>query len=197
MEIKTKKQQIKRKIIAFLVVFFMFLMVAGTLKLPVSWADQNAYTNLIQNFVTGTLSLEAPPSLGFNDLSIGVAANSLANMDYVNFRDYRGTGAGWSVTGSMNDMLTAGAGDRNFVSNGNIAWFPQTASLVGLEASSTAGIALGTDGLFDAIRTLVNASADNGMGNYRINSLNYNVQYYGWANQVAGTYQNTLQLTIQ
>jgi hypothetical protein len=191
-----KKQQIKQKIIATLVVVFMLVMIAGVVKFP-ALADQNSYTNLIQNFVTGTLSVEAPASLAFNNISIGIATNSLANMDYVNFRDYRGSGAGWSLTGTMNNMLTSGAGARNFVSNGNIAWFPQSATLIGLEGSSTTGIAKGSDGFFNALRTLANAGATYGMGNYRINSLNINIQYYGWANQVAGTYQNTLQLTIQ
>jgi hypothetical protein len=191
-----KKQQIKQKIIATLVVVFMLVMIAGVVKFP-ALADQNSYTNLIQNFVTGTLSVEAPASLAFNNISIGIATNSLANMDYVNFRDYRGSGAGWSLTGTMNNMLTSEAGARNFVSNGNIAWFPQSATLIGLEGSSTTGIAKGSDGFFDTLRTLANAGANYGMGNYRINSLNINIQYYGWANQVAGTYQNTLQLTIQ
>jgi len=193
---QTRKKQTKQKIIAVLIVTFMLTMVFGTLDLPFGLAANQSLSNLIQNFVGGELSMEAPSSLGFNNLSVGVAANSLANMDYVNFRDYRGSGAGWSVSATMNNMFTSEAGTRNYLLNGNIAWFPQTAVLTGLEGSSTSGIAKGSDGLFDAARTLVNTSTNNGMGNYRLNSLNLNVQYYGWGDQKAGTYQNTLTMTI-
>lgn len=192
---QTRKKQIKQKIIAVLVATFMFVMLYGTISIKNSLGVDDT-TNLIQNFIAGTLGIESPASLGFSNLTIGVAANSHANMDYVNFRDYRGGSGNWSLTGGMNNMLTSGAGARNFFSNGNIAWFPQNLTLIGLEGSSTSGIAKGSDGFFDSLRTLVNASVDNGLGNFRVNSLNFNIQYYGWANQTNGTYQNTLTLTI-
>jgi len=191
-----RKQKAKQKIIAVLIVTFMLTMVFGTLDLPFSLAANQSLSNLIQNFLNGELSMEAPLTLAFNNLSVGVAGNSLANMDYVNFRDTRGSGAGWSVSATMNNMLTSADGARNYLLNGNIAWFPQTAVLTGLEDASTDGIAKGSDGFFDVARTLINASVNNGMGNYRLNSLNLNVQYYGWGDQKAGTYQNTLTMTI-
>ncbi|OGI27965.1 MAG: hypothetical protein A2184_02600 [Candidatus Moranbacteria bacterium RIFOXYA1_FULL_44_7] len=192
---ETRKKQIKQKIFAVLIATFMFTMLFGAVSVRNSLAVDDA-TNLIQNFVAGTLGIESPASLGFVDLTIGIAANSHANMDYVNFRDYRGGSGNWSLTGGMNDMFTSTAGARNFLSNGNIAWFPQNLTLIGLEGSSTSGIAKGSDGYFDSLRTLVNSGVDYGLGNYRVNSLNFNIQYYGWANQTAGTYQNTLTLTL-
>jgi len=193
---QTKKREIKQKIIAVFIITFMLTMVFGSLEMPAVWAI-GSNTNLIQNFIAGSLSMEAPASLGFSNISVGVPANSLANMDYVNFRDYTGSGAFYAVTGTMNNMFTSAAGTRNYVLNGNIAWSPSTSVLTGLEGSSTSGMAKGSDGFFDvAARTLINTSNNNGMGNYRVNSLNFNIQYYGWGDQKAGTYQNTLTLTI-
>src|SRR4030043_898024 len=191
-----QKTKTKQKISAVFIVTFMLTMIFGTLDLPSSFAANQSLSNLIQNFMNGELSMEASAALAFNNLSVGVAANSLANMDSVNFRDYTGTGAPYSVSGTMNDMYTSAAGTRNYVLNGNIAWFPQTAVLTGLQGASTSGIAKGSDGLFDAARTLINTSANNGMGNYVLNSLNFNIQYYGWGDQKAGTYQKTLTMTI-
>jgi len=192
---KSQKQKAKQKIIAILIVTFMLAMVFGSISLPNTWAI-GSNTNLIQNFVNGELSMEAPATLAFNNLSVGVAGNSLANMDYVNFRDTRGSGIEYSISASMNNMFTSAAGTRNYLLNGNIAWFPQGCVLTGLESSNTEGMAKGSDGKFDAARTLINTSTNNGMGNYRINSLNVNIQYYGWGDQKAGTYQNTLTMTI-
>jgi len=193
---QTKKRQIKQQIIATLVVSFMFLMVFGALNQEI--VSANFVSNLIQNFVGGTLQLQGPTSIGFPDINVGTPTNSLANLSAVNIRDYVGSGALWSVVGSMNNMLATNAGTRNFLDANNIAWFPGNATLTGLEGASTSGIALGTNTLMNAAtsRTLINASANNGMGNYILNGTLINIQYYGWGNQIAGTYQNTLTLTI-
>ena len=96
----------------------------------------------------------------------------------------------------MNDMYTSGSGGLNIVVNSVIAWNPQTATLYGLEGAGTSGIAKGTAQYFSAIRTLVNAGSGYGLGNYRLNGTEMNIVWDGAANQVAGTYQNTLTLTI-
>jgi hypothetical protein len=188
-----RKKQLKQKIIATLVVTFMFVMISGSIK-----ADDNDATNLIQNFVPGSLSLESSPAIPFNDISIGFGpTNSLGNLAIVNARDYTGGGLGWDVTGVMNDMYTSASGGLNKIVNSAIAWNPQTATLFGLEGASTSGIAKGTAQYFSAERTLLNAAASAGMGNYRLNGTEMNIVWDGAANQMAGTYQNTLTLTIQ
>lgn len=190
-----KKNQIKQRIIATLVVFFMFVMISGSINTRNAMA--NDVTNLIQNFVAGIHSLEASATIGFNDISLGSGGtNSLGNLVIVNARDYTGTGSGWSVTGSMNDMYTSGSGGLNKIVNSVIAWNPQTATLYGLEGASTSGIAKGTHLYFSAIRTLVNAGSTYGLGNYRFNGTEMNIVWDGASNQVAGTYQNVLTLTI-
>ena len=190
-----KKKQLKQRIVATLIVVFMFLMISGSINTRNAMANDT--TNLIQNFVAGTLSLESSASVGFNDISLGSGgANSLGNLAIVNARDYTGTGTGWSVTGQMNNMLTSGAGGLNKIANSVIAWDPQTATLYGLEGASTSGIAKGTALYFSAIRTLVNAGAGYGLGNYVLNGTTMNIVWDGASNQVAGTYQNTLTLTI-
>jgi len=190
------RHKIKQQIIATLVVVFMFLMVFGALNQEM--VSANFAANLIENFVSGSLQLEGPTSIAFSDINVGSPSNSLANLDTVNIRDTRGSGGQWSVVGSMNNMLATNAGARNFLDANNIAWFPGNATLTGLDGSNTSGIALGSNTLMNAgtQRTLINASANNGMGNYILNGTLINIQYYGWGNQIAGTYQNTLTMTI-
>jgi hypothetical protein len=190
-----KKKQIKQRIVATLIVVFMFLMISGSINTRNAMA--NDVTNLVQNFVAGTLSLESSAAVAFNDISLGSGGtNSLGNLIIVNARDYTGTGTGWSVTGSMNDMYTSGSGGLNKIVNSVIAWNPQAATLYGLEGASTSGIAKGTAGYFSALKTLFNAGSTYGLGNYRFNGTEMNIVWDGASNQVAGTYQNTLTLTI-
>lgn len=190
-----KKNQIKQRIVATLIVVFMFLMISGSINTRNAMANDT--TDLIQNFVAGYHSLEASASVGFNDISLGSGGtNSLGNLVIVNARDYSGTGLGWSVTGSMNNMLTSGAGGLNKIENSAIAWNPQASALIGLEGASVTGIQKGTAQYFSLIRTLVNAGAGYGLGNYRFNGTEMNIVWNGAANQVAGTYQNILTLTI-
>jgi hypothetical protein len=178
---------------ATIVVFFMGVMVFGSMDVLDIMAANQTTTTLIQNFVAGALELEAPSTKGFNNILIGQANNSLANLDVINMRDYRGSGAGWAVTGVMNDLTTTGIG-VNTIANSVIAWAP--GSQFALDGGSNTGVAVGTAGFFNVARTLINASTNNGMGNYRVNGTVLNVVYSGSPTQVAGTYQNTLTLTI-
>lgn len=189
---KTKINQIKQQIAATVVVAFMILMVFGSINIK----NTNAIgtnTTLTQNILTGALSMAAPSAIAFNDINLGTAINSLANMTVVNARDYRGTGVAWDVTATMNNLTTSGAGVNN-ISNAAIAWAP------GAEFSdngSNTGVAVGAAGFFSAARTLFNTSTNNGMGNYKIVNTTLNVVYNGNPNFVAGTYVNTMTMTIQ
>jgi hypothetical protein len=189
---KTKKEVIKQKIIATIVVVFMFSMIYGTINIKNTEAI-GSNTTLTQNLINGDLSMEAPTAIAFNNLAMGTAINSLANMNQVNARDFRGTGAAWSVTATMNNLTTAGAGINN-ISNAVIAWAP--AAYFSDNGTNT-GTALGTAGYFSAARTLFNTSVNNGMGNYKIVNTTLNVVYSGATNYVAGTYANTMTMTIQ
>lgn len=194
---KTKKQKIKQQIIATIVVFFMFVMVSGTIDVMNGNAATTVYMNLIQNFVAGTMSIECPQNLAFNDISIASPTNSLANMDTFNIRDYRGSGAGWNVTAYANNLTIANsAAGVNNISNASIAINPATATIVGLDGSSTSGIAVGSAAYLNYARTLVNSSSNNGMGNYVLNNTTFNVVYNGRADQLAGTYQATVTFQI-
>ena len=187
-----QKQKIKQKIVATLVVLFMFVMVFGSVSVDFTSAI-GTNTTLIQNLIAGALSMEAPATLAFNNQTLGVAANSLANMDVVNARDLRGTGVAWTVTASMNNLTTGGAGVNN-ISNAAIAWAPGAAFA---DNGSNTGTAVGTAGYFSTLRTLFNTSTNNGMGNYKITNTTVNVVFNGNPNFVAGTYQNTMTMTIQ
>jgi hypothetical protein len=188
---KTKKHEIKQRIAATLIAVFMFIMIFGSVSVDFTSAI-GTNTTLIQNLLAGTLSMEAPATIGFNNINIGSAINSLANMTQVNARDYRGSGAPWGITGTMNDMRATNAG-INTIANTVIAWDPGDSVA---DNGSNTGTAVGLAGYFDSARVLFNTSTNNGMGNYRIYNTVLNVVYNGRTDFAAGTYQNTLQMII-
>lgn len=191
---KTKKQEIQQKIMATIVVFFMGVMVFGSMDVRDTQAI-GTNTTLIQNFVAGTLQLETLSSVGFSDLTVGVGANSSTNLTLVNVRDYRGSGAGWTVAGTMNNLvITNGATGTNNISSSAINWYP--VEFYGLEGASNTGVALGSSGAFSGARTLINTSSNNGMGNYKVFNTLVNVFYSGDPTQKLGEYQNILTMTI-
>jgi len=188
---KTKKREIKQRIAATLIALFMFIMIFGSVNVDITSAI-GTNTTLIQNLIAGTLSMEAPPTIVFNNINIGIPINSLANMLQVNARDYRGSGAAWSVVGTMNNLTSDLAGINN-ISNAVIAWDPGDSFA---DNGSNTGTTVGEPGYFDSARTLFNTSVNNGMGNYRIYNTTFNVVYNGRTDFVADTYQNTLTMII-
>jgi hypothetical protein len=193
-KMKTKKQKIKQQIIATLVTFFMFIMVFGVVDVK----DTSAVTatmNLIQNFVSGGLSLECEQNLVFSDITIGLPTNSTANMTWLNVRDLRGTGAGWTLTAVSNNLSAVNAG-LNFISNAAIAFNPAGATIIGLNGAVTTGMGQGTAAYLSAARTFINATNNNGMGNYRINNTVFNIVYSGAVNQAVGSYQATVTFEL-
>lgn len=194
---KTKKQQIKQRIVATLVTAFMFIMISGCYNVPSLHAGTTWYTNLVQNIVAGSLNIDSMSNLGFNDITVGVATNSLANLEVVNMQDWRGNGQGWTVSAYCNALTTAAAG-VNTIANTSI--FLNTGSVQAVSGSLTGVATYGTDSWRDlsSPRTLVNtAVASNaGMGSYNLANTSLNVVYNGRADQKTGTYQNQLTLTI-
>lgn len=195
-KMKTKKQKIKQQIMATIVAFFMFIMIFGSFDV----LDINAATvvnmNLIQNVVSGALAIECMQNLVFPDINVGVAANSEGNMTVFNVRDYRGTGAGWTVAAVSNNLtLNTGAAGINNFSNAVIAMLPQRGTIIGLEGSSTTGVYRGADLFLTASRNLISANAGNGMGNYRLNNTIFNVVYNGRYDQLQGRYEAIVTFT--
>jgi hypothetical protein len=193
---KTKKQQLKQKIIALTVVTFMFFMVFNTVELRDVFAI-GANTTLTQNFTAGTLSLEASASAGFNDVQVGTAINSKANLVVVNMRDYRGDTGAWAVTGNITSQLQTTDPGYNYIPNTTVAWNPTTAALTTPDSSNLNGNLRGTAGYFGgAVRNLMAFNSGNGMGNYQLSGTELNIVYNGRADQIAGSYVGTLELTI-
>lgn len=189
---KTKKEQIKQKIIAIFVVTFMFAMMIGTVN--INLADATGGNTILQQVVSaGSLSLETAAQVNFNTFTLnGASFNSLANLTQVNFRDTRGSGAGYNVVGTANNMQAG----TNIIANTQLRWSPGT--IYGLEGSSTTGVTAGASysGNFGdpGGKTLASATSENGMGNYTINGTTLNLLLA--PSVAAGTYQNTLLLTI-
>ncbi len=188
---KTQKTKIKQQIVATIVIFFMMLMVFGS-RNDVFAVGQN--TTLTQNLIAGSLQLDvSSTNLVFSNLTIGVGANSTANLTQVNARDYRGSGAGWTVSATMNNLMVSAAGVNN-ISNASINWKP--GDFFALDSGSNTGVVLGAGGTFATAQTLINAAATDGMGNYKIDNTMINILYSGTPTQMAGMYQNIMTMTI-
>lgn len=190
---KTRKSELKQKIFAALVVAFMFAMISGALD-PIrvrAIGDNTVLQAIVQG---GTLSLDSPDQANYTTVTLNASTQtSTANLVQVNMRDPRGSGAGWTTVGSCNDMKAG----TNTVTNVYIDWAPGT--VYALDGASNTGVAAGVDytGNFgDGARTLANTTIDSGdgMGNYVINGTIMNLKIK--SDVKAGTYQNTLLLTI-
>jgi len=173
----------------------MFAMIFGSMTVRDVIAI-GANTTL-QAVISGTaLSLESPTQVDYAGVTLnGVQQNTMANLTVVNMRDPRGTGAGWTAIGAANNMKSG----TNDISNAYVSWSPGT--IYALDGASNTGVAAGTaySGNFadgSGTKTLANTalSANVGMGNYVINGTTMNLMIKSTV--PAGTYQNTLTLTI-
>jgi len=190
---KTKKEQLKQKIVATLIVFFMFCMIFGSLDVI---NIQAATTTLAQNVVAGSMTVAASASVAFPNINLGIATNSLVNLVQVNITDFRGSGAGWSVTGTVNNLTATNSG-TNTIANSFITWFPANGTWTALTGVTT-GILNGAAANFGSATqlNLAGAPASSGMGNYTLTNILMNITYGGSTSQAAGTYQNTLTISI-
>jgi len=192
---KTKREQLKQRIVATLIVFFMCFMISGLFGAFEVGAIGSNIT-FAANIGAGSLTFASSSSVAFPNMSIGTAVNDLANITQVNITDLRGSGAGWSVTGTANTFTATNAG-TNTIANTFIAWFPANGTWAALSGVTT-GILNGTAANFGSAAqlNLAAASVGNGMGNYTLSNVLVNIIYNGNTGQAAGLYQNTLTLTI-
>lgn len=191
---KTKRKDIKQKIVSTLVVVAMIIMVFSTLEYKRILADSNV--TMSQTVSAGTLSMSTVTSLSMNSaITIATATNSLGNLVVVNVIDYRGSGAGWTSTiyATNWNQIARDSGTNN-ISNSVTYIAPGT--LGNYNSSSEAGIAVGSAGSLDSPVTLFNASSGNGMGAYFLGNSELNIVYDGDATLLAGTYQATSTITI-
>jgi len=191
---KTLKQKIEQKIVATVVVAFMFSMMFGSLNLPgASAAVTN--TNLIQNIVAGTFGHGALTNVVFPNITIGSATNSTSNMTMTTAWDLRGSGAGWTIAGYASRLwIQNSATGVNNLDNVEIRWYPSGATIYAISGVTT-GMTLGSVANLDGSRTLITATNNNGMGNYRINGVMFNIVYNGRTDQVSGNYVSVLTMT--
>jgi hypothetical protein len=187
-----QKNKIKQKIIATLIVVFMLAMISGTVN-PIRVRAIGDNSTLEQQITGGSLSLESPTQVNFNSTESGTGVNSLANLVQVNMRDYTGTVSGWDAIGFANAMTAANTAT---IANTRLKWAP--GDIYALDGSSNTGVVAGADytGNFgdNGGLTLANAGTGFGAGNYVINGTTLNLLIT--VDDVIGTYQNTLLLTI-
>lgn len=190
-----KIKETKQKIVAVIIILFMFMMVAGSLEIKQFVLAANTdTTNMFQNIVAGTLDMEAVTSAAFNNITAGVSDNSMANLSLMNVRDFRGTGAGWQVTATSSNFVN-GASGTAIIPNSRLKVI--CGDLFGYNGASTTGVAQCTSyaGNFgDGARAIVNAAATAGEGAYNLynNTLNLLIA----ATDDAQSYNAVLSFTI-
>ncbi|MBU1148723.1 hypothetical protein KKI23_01395 [Patescibacteria group bacterium] len=194
-DLEKKEKQIKQKIVATIVVFFMFMMVLGTTSQFNLIDFTQASSNMIQNVTPGSLAISSPAEIGFNDADAGVPASSLANLSMVNVQDYRGTGAGWAATG-YSSVFANGLLGTVTIPNTRVYWDPDGEWYSYNSASNSdmdghAGIVM-----LNTPQTILNAAAalGAGMGYYNIPNTTLNVVIQ--AADEALDYNATLTLTV-
>jgi hypothetical protein len=191
---ETKKQTIKQKIVATTIVVFMLFMLFGSLNLPGVSATVTT-TNLIQNVVAGTFGHGALSNIVFPDITVGSSTNSGSNMTMTTAWDLRGSGAGWTIAGYASRLwIQNSAVGVNNLDNTEIIWYPAGATIYALTGVTT-GMTMGGTNALNFSRTLITAPVNNGMGNYRINGVMFNIVYNGRTDQVAGSYVSVLTMT--
>lgn len=185
-----KAKLLKQRIIATLIIFFMFAMIASLFQLQRARAAADQ-TNVLTNITAGSLSIDSSDSAGFADTTTGTSQNITANFALVSMIDTRGTGANWSVTATMPWFYP----DENTVMNNwRLTWDPGT--LTGWNGASTAGIDCNetySTGNFGATRTLCTTSAG-GMGTYTVNNTVLNLLIL--ASDKVDNYTSSVTLTI-
>lgn len=190
-----KEKQIKQKIVATIVVFFMFMMVLGSTNQFNLIDFTQASSNMIQNVIPGSLDISTPATIAFNNADAGVATSSLANLDVVNVQDYRGTGAGWAAVGNSSVFANGDDGSVTIPAT-RVYWEPdgEWYSYNGASNSDMEGHA-GIVAL-DSQQTILNAAAASsaGMGYYNIPNTTLNVVIE--AGDEALDYNATLVLSI-
>ena len=185
------EQKIKQKILATLVIFFMFVMIGGTIDQFSIIRAATDTANLLQNIISGALFVQAQGDVGFNDQTAGTGLNSLANLTVVNVIDNTGTLGGWDCVGGSTNFINGASGNL-ILPNFRLMWAPGD-----LAGSDLNGVAAGADytGNFgDGTLTLINAAAGYGSGAYNIanSTLNLLIESGDYAEE----YNATLTFTL-
>jgi len=160
--------------VATIVIFFMFVMVATSIEQFSLVKAATDTADLFQNIAGGDLDVTCLDECLFNQATAGTATNSLCNFEVVNAQDYRGSGAGWSVTGWSTNLVN-GAGGNLEIPNTRMFWTPADAFHAYNGASVTGMDAKDTTEDFSAARTLLNTAINAGMGYYNIPNTSLNV----------------------
>lgn len=185
------EQKIKQKILATLVIFFMFVMIGGTIDQFSIIRAATDTANLLQNIVSGDLFVQAQGDVGFNDQAAGTGINSLANLTVVNVIDNTGSAAGWDCVGGSTNFIN-GAGGNLILPNLRLMWAPGD-----IDGPDLTGVAAGPDytGNFgDGTLTLINAASGYGSGSYNIANTSLNILIE--TGDYAEDYNATLTFTL-
>ena len=152
-------------------------------------------TTLYATVNAGSLSLSTSSTATLSATTVSESAgNATGSTGTITATDNRGSGAGWSVTGTSTDFSCCS--DTHTIAVTNLAINPNNSTLAGVNGASTTGVTAGSSHTFTSTidsATIVSASADNGMGQYTINpavTLTIPVGVY------AGTYTATATITV-
>ncbi|WP_436788351.1 WxL domain-containing protein [Yinghuangia sp. YIM S10712] len=135
---------------------------------------------------------QAGDAINFGSATLNGTAQTLtANLNQVTVTDSRGGNLGWSLTGTMTDMVAANGTDK--IPAGNIAWTPSCAAAPG----SLSTVANGTPGaLGSAAATLCTQAPDPAAATGGKFTADAALTLTTPAFAAAGTYTGTLTLSL-
>ncbi|GAA4982399.1 hypothetical protein GCM10023205_59790 [Yinghuangia aomiensis] len=148
---------------------------------------QNASVTLAPGALAMT---QAADGLDFGTVTMnGEAQTVKANLNQVTVVDARGGNLGWSLTGSMTDLVAANGSDK--IPAGNLAWTPSCAATAG----SLSSVANGQAGPLSSASTLCSVTADGKTSGGKFTAdaeVSLTTPKFG----AAGAYTGTLTLTL-
>ena len=169
-EIKKEIKIIKKRILSFLVIVFMFIMIFSVVN--VGMAANTDQTSLSQNITAGSLDAVVTATLEWADLAVpGLATNSNAVLSGVNVSDSRGNWAGWTLTVYANNLQGIG---------GNVLDIENRLIVGPKDVTTTSNAAAGSDfhmaNTAGSQQTFLSATVDNGGGTSTIDNSLFNLR---------------------
>jgi len=160
----------------------------------------DASTEMPLNVTEGSLSITAPPSIGFSNSAPGSITVANTTTSAITTNDTRGNLDGWDVTGYFNtNFLKTDNAANQLPIESRMSWYPGSMNVVnitGQDGDTLPGSNNNFAGITsdNSLTLLTNNDIANGAGAF--NAFNLKFNYDIPANAAVGSYSTTLVLTI-
>lgn len=187
-QVRKEIKLLKKKIISFLIVVFMFVMVFSIVN--VGMAANTGTSTATQNINAGTLAIVVTSTLAFTNYTLlATTGFSNADLDGVNVTDSRGSLAGWTATLWSNNLVEAGSNIISAAAKLNVN--PGVATTV---SNATDGSSFMMPVTAATAATVMSATASNGWSQSNLDNTVVNLVVDPGVK--AGTYTSVMTVTV-